>query len=264
MLLLSWILKLRNERERHKIMWWEVVGILLLVMAISSCKAIFFVAALAVLLLPNQLFTVTGKGVVYKLLCGAAAIVMGCGWTMLASSKYMSLTRSGGNSAERVQYCLVHPFYAVRIVWNTIAKEAGEWLLQALGYPRPYIHNKVIILLIFVLLLMTLVLDLWKCSKPDWKTALCYLCIFAILFTLTFAGLYLTYTPGAPEDIIRVEGVQGRYFTPMVIPVLLAIICGGYRSADNGSRMENIEMKETKVLGASLCLLLCGVVSGMM
>lgn len=233
------------------------LGALLILTA--SLKVIYFVVVLTVVLLPNHIFRGKRRAYSYKLSVVFVSMFIGLGWAFYAKTRYIGLTQGGSNLNQKVLYCLEHPIQTVRLTWNTICKQGADWVMQAAGYPRPYVHDRLLILLILLLLVAAIVLELFCGGRPRTMILSVYGGIFALLMVLTFASLYLTFTEGNPEDITEISGIQGRYFPPIFLLMLIGLCSGMRNDTGRALRARRIENGMEMAMGFLLTVMLSGM-----
>lgn len=127
------------------------------------------------------------------------------------------------NSVEQVKYILTHPIQYVGVVLNTVF-QFGEYYFYGfngkyLGWINIFV-NSVPILLYALILISTVIFEKQKitCTR---KQKIWLLLVFLIISALIFTGMYMSCSEVGADGI---AGVQGRYFIPIIILVLLTLI----------------------------------------
>ncbi len=129
--------------------------------------------------------------------------------------------RWAGEPGYTIGFLLLHPGQLAKILYNTVLQMTDFYIAGMLGGLLSW-HTKAVpnfLLLPFVILLVAASFrredeeELPGLGVRVWTWLMCLLVI-----GFTFAGMLLNWTPMSFD---RIEGVQGRYFLPLVVPVLL-------------------------------------------
>lgn len=125
------------------------------------------------------------------------------------------------NSLEQTKNIIKYPIKYISVLKDTLSEKSEIYFLQFLGYDLGLLvieGNYIICFLYMFLLLVTPFLEKNIYSLKNIDRLLFLLISFGII-VLVLTGLYLGWTTVGGEII---EGVQGRYFLPVMI---LPIIC---------------------------------------
>ena len=147
-------------------------------------------------------------------------VVEVAGWNWIASRNFESLLLQEANPSAQLLYVLGHPFAFLATVARDLI--ANGWIyLQGWinGYGYYYWTPPLIVSLLFLMgLAAALIADAISKLQADRLRAALIL-VFLAGYLATIASLYLSFTPvGAGH----VNGVQGRYFIPLALPLFLA------------------------------------------
>lgn len=142
------------------------------------------------------------------------------GYTNESASGY--LENAGVNSEEQLLGIISNPLHFVKVLWNDF-KVNGEFYTfnfigQYLGWLSITVPISYIILYIIILLASIFVEDNKKVL--DWKERLWLIILALGMNILVITGMYLEWTG---VGSMTVAGVQGRYFLPTTIILLLSI-----------------------------------------
>ena len=137
----------------------------------------------------------------------------------IASTNFDSLLLTEANPKDQLLYILGHPFAFLQ----TVLKDwiANGWVYfqgWINGYGYYYWTPPQIVANFFLLSLIAALLIDSTAGQVNRKTRLVFLFVFASGYIATIASLYISYTPVGSSQIF---GVQGRYFVPLVLPLLL-------------------------------------------
>ena len=219
MLLISWILRITIDKE-SRFNKHQAIAVILLCVLVSVSKQAYAPLTGLVLLIPVARF----KDRRCKRIFCATAIVLACAatglWSMMIRDLYMPI--HGDNAPEQLSLVMAAPWNFVKIVIDTIEECWRGYVtsfIGILGFLDTSLPNWIYYSYPFVLI-GTALFDR-GCGEPmDGKQRLWMVAICIGVFLLIELSMYLTWTkPG--EEII--DGVQGRYFLPIAVPVLLAL-----------------------------------------
>ena len=218
---ISYALYLSSDKvikiTRKQIAIMMVSGVVL-----SLCKIVYLPMVLLYLIVPREKFgskkqkwLITG-GVV------ALAAIFNLAW-LATSFGFITETNKGVNASEQVAGVLKNPINYMMVVMRTITTYAIDWTLGMVGTGigmtgagLPGIYY-LITMPIFVLIVAQ--------RNEKLELSVFQKSVFGAVLVMVF-GLILTslYTQWTPLNKIIIEGVQGRYFLPilLIVPILCA------------------------------------------
>jgi uncharacterized membrane protein len=201
---------------------WSLLMVLFLVLFWGKIN-IVPLALLPFLLIPPGKFQ--SRTQYAALIAGAVALLLieVVGWNILAYSRY-SAALEGADPAGQVSYILTHPFnfagVLLKNLWEDFPGHLRAWLaLYGYDYwpvPQP------VYLLVPLGILAALFLRQEQDQLPDRRTRIALLAVFALSYVATVASLYVSITP---VGSIYIQGIQGRYFFPVLPMLFLALTC---------------------------------------
>jgi uncharacterized membrane protein len=147
-------------------------------------------------------------------------VVEVAGWNWIASRNFESLLLQEANPSAQLLYTLGHPFAFLATVAQDVITNGWIYLQGWInGYGYYYWTPPLLVSLLFLLgLAAALVVD--AISKPQAnKLRAGLILVFLAGYLATIASLYLSFTPIGAD---YVNGVQGRYFIPLALPLFLA------------------------------------------
>ena len=228
---IAWILDCIYIKE--KMTWKENVGLIILAALLGPAKVVYSVIFLLCIFIPKEkfgqkkYFYLAGAGVVLALILSNLVINLGVimGMTGEASNSGTESAAVAGPQYYTLSWCLEHPIDAIGIYARTTIVNGYKYLAGMLGISLGWIEigvSKIIIMaFLFVCLCMLFV------KTPDEKndriqikhTLVVLLCCF-IVYILVLTSMFFGWTDlGRPI----IDGVQGRYFLP-IIPLTAIII----------------------------------------
>lgn len=173
------------------------------------------------LLIPPSRFT-SGRLYVF-LLAGTVVLflVEVAGWNWIASTNFNSLLLEEANPGAQLLHILGNPLAFLQTVLK-------DWIVNGWVYFQGWINGygyyywtpPQIVALFFLLSLIAALLIDSTAGQVNRKSRLVFLFVFVSGYIATIASLYLSYTPVGFD---KVFGVQGRYFVPLALPLLLAL-----------------------------------------
>ncbi len=208
----------------------------ILLFFLASCKIVYAPLCMLAFLIPAERFG-GGRNYGKHALLSILEVFLTSGiW--LAISMHILGGQSGGKSKEQVWYILSHPLGYVETVVNTTVTY-GEGLAKGmLGASLGWLNiavNSGIIAMVAINLAYVCIHErgVWGNGgsiRPRIWMAGSAACVVAVMYT----SLYVQWT-GLGKNII--DGLQGRYFLPVLFPFLLSLKNGGQGSdGDAGSR----------------------------
>lgn len=194
-----------------------------LIVLVSSCKVVYFVAAFAVLLIPLECFGSKKREWIHKTASILLVLLSSFGWLAIASG-YLSNTRGGGSTAEKVHF-MITSFGRYLYILDKTFWELGEgFVYEMIGAKLGSLDiliNSMQILMIILLLSKMYHYEGAMRKCPDYGASILFLAISIGMVFLIATSLYIQWTDPAASTY-SIEGIQGRYF----LPALPFILCG--------------------------------------
>lgn len=209
----------RNEkmRRRHYLIMY------ILVFLLCQCKVVYLPICLLLFLIPWQRFG--NKKAYFLNICGVGLLgaVTFFGWMGL-SSVLLTKFQPGVESGEQISYILHQPVEYIKALIRTIEAEGDYWIRSARGEYLGWLTIETSFLLLSVYSVLIWIYTLFDndIQEKDLEKFVRFIMCFVagIVALLICTSLYLQWTP-LRWEIVR--GVQGRYFLPLLFPVLLAL-----------------------------------------
>jgi hypothetical protein len=207
--------------EYEEIGWREFEQLVILIGLLFLTKLnLLPLIFLPFLLLPPSRFTQRRIYVFLLLATLVLFVIQVAGWNWIASRNFGSLLLQEANPGSQLMYVLRHPL----VFMGTTAQDsiANGWVyVQGWinGYGYYYWTPPLFVSLLFLLgLAAALAVD--STSKPEAnRFRAVTIVVFVAGYLATIASLYLSFTPVGAD---HVNGVQGRYFIPLALPLFLA------------------------------------------
>lgn len=197
-------------------------------LSLLLCKIAYVLLPSLVLLVPKERLANARKAIVIF-----PAIIISTAWSLWAKAKFLSgKTLIGANfipedlfaSDKRwpegqIRYVLEEPLALVKAFFNSVDNEWVQYALHSffsgLGYVDIWIPFP------FVLLQILLLIVLVSAEEIRLKLWQRFLCVGVFLATFVIMA-FLIYVQWNPYKYDIIAGLQGRYFYPIILPLLLA------------------------------------------
>ena len=205
----------------------EVSAFLLAAILVALSKPNYAIFALSAMLIPSSKLAAIRKispNVLKVLIVSIPFIALGA-WSLLTSDvkDYLGTIRGDGNaalinSAQQLQNVLSDPFAFVIVFVKTLIQNEGSYILGIVNST----HGSLVILPAILVVSLLLLAGLY-CKPRDIvhrRSLRLFGILLAVLACSIFAALYLIYTPVYHGFI---DGVQGRYFLPLMPGIIIAL-----------------------------------------
>lgn len=243
-----------REQEVRRL---QLLAVFALSVFLALCKVVYIPFVLLVFLIPNTQFHSRGKGILFKVATLGISVIAFGAWTGYA----MRYLQTGGvkgaeiQSSEQIAYVLTHITDFIEICANTTWSYIYTWMQcgvgSALGPLAVGVDGFFITILLFFILFHVFFEVGSGERKQNLTTGERVLVAAVILGTiaLTYASLYVQWTP-YQDDLI--EGIQGRYFIPLVFPLAVAVKRHSVMVSE-----EKLHLLETQVMYVVHIAVLC-------
>lgn len=138
--------------------------------------------------------------------------------TSSAPSAISAMYRRGAVPAEQVTWVLSHPIDSVLVVVCSVIVWGDIWarsLFGSIGYNGINPSELAVIVLVAPAVIAALAAEPFDRWRGGWFAA-----VAAVGVLVSMLALYLTFTPVGSTVVY---GVQGRYFAPLVLPLLIGL-----------------------------------------
>lgn len=246
--------------QKGKLNRLQYVLFYILLFYTASCKIVYVPFVMAAFLIPKERF---GSKKSYGWNVVSAMILTGfasISW-LLISSRLLVEFNPGVNSLEQIRFVLSHPLEYIEILVRTILNN-GEALVKSmlgssLGYYNVNINIGIIALIALILVDVCVKENrIWTDETGNvennvlWQRGLLFF-ICVCIVVLIYTSLYVQWTAVGNDTV---DGVQGRYFLPILFPIILALKSGG-------SRCGPVLESERADTGSYLVMLLTGILT---
>ena len=178
---------------------------------IGFCKIVYLPLILLLLLIPEAKFKTKRRRWLFLGILFVFVAAVNLAW-LAFSSRYLIEYKSGVNSKEQLMGIIGNPFRYLMVMFRSACVHSQLWLSNMLGMSLGSFKFN-----------LPSVLFVQKSESLVYKKADRWIILFVFLaiFVLILTSLYMQWTPYG-EDLI--DGVQGRYYLPILMLVPL-IVC---------------------------------------
>jgi uncharacterized membrane protein len=208
--------------EVGEIGWKETGRLLLLILLLFLAKLNIIPLLLLpfLLILPSK-FTSKKHYVALLAITLVLFLVEVAGWNWIASRNFGSLLLDQANPRAQLLFILGHPFAFLQTMLKDVITNGSAYFQGWInGYGYYYWTPPQLVALFYLFGLLTV---LWMDSTAGQvyrKTRWVFLLVFVTGYITTIISLYISYAPVGADQVF---GVQGRYFIPLLLPLLLIL-----------------------------------------
>jgi uncharacterized membrane protein len=211
-----------KNAEFKEIGWKEAGSLVLLVFLLFLAKLnLLPLILLPLLLIPPSKFA---EKRIYIFLLTATVIlflVESAGWYIIASARPDPLLANEANPVEQLRYILSHPFIFLQILFKDLIMNGGIYIQGWInGYGYYYWTPPQIVSFFFLSGLGAVVLMNSTQEHVGTKFRISFIFVFVTGYLATVGAEYTTFTPIGSDQIF---GMQGRYFIPLSLLLLLTL-----------------------------------------
>ena len=218
--------ELKNNRQ---LLSKKNLLIILISFIVAACpKAIYAFLILLLLLLPKDKFVNNKICKLFKLLIIILLLLMVATFILpTAISPSTSGDIRGGNTSVsgQIKTILHSPISSIQVFWNNAVNQFFDKFFGSSTIDNFAYINFQSSINIYYLILILLFISVFLNNKEekfeiDKKFKFAMIFIITIIIVMIWLALYLSFTP---VGSLTVNGVQGRYFIPIVFPLILLL-----------------------------------------
>lgn len=218
--LISFVLYMRETRKK-RMEYWHYILLYCLCILIGLYKIVYLPFCLFPFLIPKERFGGKRNYMIHAVVLGILVTASSMGWLLIAG-RYLS-TRWGADGREQVHFILTQPFEYLRVLGNTWKVEGANYLYNIIGKDFGWLTIRVpkeFVWAYAVLCLLILLLSGERSPEKFYSVRLVSFIVVICVFLLTFTSIYVQWNLPRAEII---QGIQGRYFVPLVFPVCMLV-----------------------------------------
>lgn len=220
-------------------------------------KAVYAPFLLLPLLLPKEKFYSKRQQRYFQVGLIMTFLILMSTFVLPATTNQVEADLRGGmtNVGEQMKYIFTHPFVYTKLLLSSMWTSLGEFSIGNMALLN-YAHVGVIrdnyaYIAILLVSFVSVTDTRWKkeCYFTKWQRGAVVFIGFAII-SLIWTAMYLAFTPVQYHVI---NGVQGRYFIPILAPLIISIMMGCKRI-----KLEVSDKWYNRVIGVSSLIVLMG------
>ena len=211
-------LKISHEKCKHPKRYLALLSVCLIMM--TMCKIVYFLFILLIFTVPSGLFQNKRNAWIFKFSILLAALVVNILW-MAASSRYFIEFQDGVNITEQIKFVLSNPITYLWLLLKTFIDVFPNMFLTMIGAALgPLSIGSQWEYLTYVGIFIIAVCVVCDNQRIQKSFKFTQFLIFAGTALLICSALYAQWTP---VGVSRIEGLQGRYFIPIILPFALFV-----------------------------------------
>ena len=212
----SFVLWSRSTKTNYTMKHY--IALTILNVCLSLSKIVYLLICFLILLIPKKCFGTEKNKYLYCISSLILVVSLNLLWLKISSSYlYTFINTRGSNSSIQLKFILQSPYQYVLTLFATIDQYSTFYLEQIVGHSLGSFSVKTSYIFVIMALVVLFRYLFYKDSKKsDYfsnfeKIIILLLIVGTIL--LIFTSLYLQWTPVYSTIV---EGVQGRYFIPLL------------------------------------------------
>lgn len=219
--LVAYVLHLAYEKE--KVETRDLIILTVMATCLAMCKIVYIVIVAVIFIIPASKFRTNKKAILWKSGIIGITLLINLIWLM-KSSTYLIEFMPGVQSKRQIYYILTHiGKYYVTII-HTMLIEFQGWVQTMFGSNLGSL-NIPLSPIMWIMYMLLLSYETITCKVSGKKLrcidVLCYIVIFFAGAGLICTSLYVQWTAYVNSTI---SGIQGRYFIPIIIFLLLPFV----------------------------------------
>lgn len=226
MLFISYVLYIRYEKKNIETK--DFIILLTSYMVVFAGKYAYFLLVLLFILIWKELKDYILEHKKQAIIITLIIVIIGVCWLVYTNIPKEQIvenikSETPQSTESKLLHILKNPTYILPIYFNTLLTKFDSYLTTFLGAylgPLTIAITPVYTIIYAIILVLAVFMDKEK-HELDKKSKIINIIIFILTFHIILAGLYLGW--GVITDTI-IQGVQGRYFIPIVILLLLAMV----------------------------------------
>lgn len=207
----------------------DKIIIIVLGIIIALCKPPYFLLVFLIVAIPYKKIGSKKQAYIFKLLACILPIIIAIVWLLIACNSFVNL-KDGVNSIVQLKFILCNPIDYIIILYNTYISGASDGLyIQLIGQlgwldTKLTFWNILFGYLAIILSIFAIPINNKRDLAPNYFKVWSVVIISILIIAIT-SLLYLTWN--VPRASV-VDGLQGRYFIPLI--GLIIIIFRSYLS----------------------------------
>ena len=201
--------------KKHKI----IIGILSCV--IACCKIVYFPLVLLILIIPKEKYGGLNEKIKEDILVIFLTILINITWLTFGFS--ILISRGGESGSRMILEAIKNPIKFGQMVLYTINNNSNKYLLSAFGNQLEWgdqVDGTTFVIVFIALTMFVTLTDESIKNKFSNRQKIVLGIITVTVIGLIFCSLYVQWTQIESSEI---QGIQGRYFIP-IMPIMLLLL----------------------------------------
>lgn len=217
LLFISKVLQIKSSKDEN-ISYCDILVLTLSLLFASVEKLCYLPLGLLVFIFFPKLKKMDKKKWIFISSCIVLLLAAILGWFLCSESVIVSST---ANTFSNTTYLIRNPFNSLYLLINDLTVNSGKYINQSIGSLILWreISTPVFYLMLYIIILLFSVYN-DNCERKIFDT-IAFCITFAICAFMVELALYIIWSPIGG---LNIEGIQGRYFIPINILLLLSII----------------------------------------
>ena len=220
----------------------ETVILAIIGAIVSLCKIVYMPLIFLALIIPKEKFNSKKERIISMIIIISVGIILNLVWLLFGSiALYNTNTNTYSGSSQnwtliKITALLSNPIMYIQKMLYTFGLKFPQYFLSLFGGQLELnepIKIEIIPYLIFIITIITTFSEeKLKVTFKRYQKIIMFL-IVLIITVLIFTSLYIQWSD---NDLPHIEGIQGRYFLP-ILPLILFLVAGlkiktGYKNQD--------------------------------
>lgn len=233
--IISFILYIRDKKIKLTKVHLSLLA--LMSICLSLCKIVYLPLCLLIFLLPNESFSNKKQKYIYCIFLSILVVSLNLIWLKI-SSAYLVAFEGKSSSGEQLQYVLQNPLRYLVVLTTTLDSYLVAYLEQMVGHSLgKFVVTTSYVIVVFSLgILLYLIINKNADKKYIFSLFEKLFILFMIIATilLMFTSLYLQWTQVGASTV---DGIQGRYFIPLLLPIAMLFMTKGQEIIDRSKEI---------------------------
>lgn len=213
---ISYVMYLKFDSEKQMINKKDIIILTIFSIIVSQCKIVYLPLCLLLLIIPKNKFETSRKRNTIIFTIIGVSIFLNLLW-LIYCRRFLAEFNAGVDGSLQIKYILTHPIEYVLIVFRTINTyfQYNVLCLCGEGLGSYNVQASVIyVIMCIVYYSFFIFVNYDKEIKIDLLSRIICVIVFISIVALIYTSIYMQWNP---VKNVRVEGVQGRYFLPIIL-----------------------------------------------
>ena len=217
-LLIAICLDIKFRDENNNITLKEIILLYLLIVFISCSKITYLPICFIVLIIPKSKFRRNGLVIIISLLILSIVLNMIC---LKVGMSYSNQKWTDSiNEVEQIKFVLNNIFDYLYIFFNTLFRNVSDYFDTMIGRNLSWFDIHIPYFSYYINIILFIIFFIFDNNNysVNFNIKSIIFIIVSITIGLIFTALYVSWTPVANKIVL---GIQGRYFLPILLYILI-------------------------------------------